>query len=154
MLQNSRVTAFTVFELWKENQLGVKLPLLPPRLGLKIVNTWNTLKNIKKIYKNNKFKISAPAWKDKFELCDGSYSVSDIQNYFEYIFKNIKHWLIIQPQQYIQQKWKLHLKLNQDIIFYFLASLTMKLFGSTESKISKNKNGEPVPYLETYNSYR
>ena len=41
-------------------------------------------KNIKKSYKNNKFKISAPIWNVEFELPDGSYSVSDIQNYFEY----------------------------------------------------------------------
>ena len=37
---------------------------------------------------NNKFKISAPIWNDKFELSDGSYSVSDIQDYFEYVLKN------------------------------------------------------------------
>ena len=36
---------------------------------------------------NNKFKISAPAWNDKFELPDVSYSVSDIQDYFEYFDK-------------------------------------------------------------------
>ena len=42
-------------------------------------------KNIEKLYKNNKFKISAPARSNKFELPDGSYSVSDIQDYFEYI---------------------------------------------------------------------
>ena len=34
---------------------------------------------------SNKFKISAPTWNDEFELPDGSYSVSDIQDYFEYI---------------------------------------------------------------------
>ena len=41
----------------------------------------------KKLNNNNKFKISAPTWNDKFELPDGSYSVSDIQDYFEYILK-------------------------------------------------------------------
>ena len=41
----------------------------------------------KNSYNNNKFKISAPTWNDKFELLDGSYSVSDIQDYFEYIKK-------------------------------------------------------------------
>ena len=41
----------------------------------------------KRSYNNNKFKISAPTWNDKFELPDGLYSVSDIQDYFEYIFK-------------------------------------------------------------------
>ena len=46
-----------------------------------------TCEKTKNSYNNNKFKISGPAWNDKFELPDGSYSVSDIQDYFEYIFK-------------------------------------------------------------------
>ena len=44
-------------------------------------------KNIRKQYKNKKLKIGAPTWNDKFELPDGSYSVSDIQDYIEYITK-------------------------------------------------------------------
>ena len=52
--------------------------------NLSIYYTW---KNIKKSYKNNKFKISAPTWNEKFELPDGLYSVSDIQDYFAYILK-------------------------------------------------------------------
>ena len=52
--------------------------------NLSIYNTW---KKIKKSYKNNKFKISAPTWNEEFELPDGSYSISDIQDYFEYILK-------------------------------------------------------------------
>ena len=43
--------------------------------NLSIYYTW---KNIKSSYNNNKFKISAPTWNDKFELPDGLYSVSDI----------------------------------------------------------------------------
>ena len=46
-----------------------------------IYYTW---KNIKKLCKNNKFKISAPTWNEEFELPDGSYSVLDIQNYFDH----------------------------------------------------------------------
>ena len=45
------------------------------------------MKNTKKSYKNNKFKISVPTWNEEFELPDESYSISDIQDYFEYIFK-------------------------------------------------------------------
>ena len=41
----------------------------------------------KSSYNNNKFKVSVPKWNDKVELPDGSYSVSDIQDYFEYILK-------------------------------------------------------------------
>ena len=39
-------------------------------------------KNIKSSYNNKKFKISPPTWNDKFELTDGSYPISDIQDYF------------------------------------------------------------------------
>ena len=48
--------------------------------NLNIYYTWK--KNIKKSYKNNKFKISAPTWNEEFELPDGSYFISDIQDYF------------------------------------------------------------------------
>ena len=54
--------------------------------NLSIQYTWKT---IRKSYKNNKFKISAPAWNEEFEIPVGSYSVSDIHEYFEYIFKNV-----------------------------------------------------------------
>ena len=52
--------------------------------NLSIYYTW---KNIKSSYNNNKFKISAPTWNDEFELPDGLYYVSDIQDYFAYILK-------------------------------------------------------------------
>ena len=52
--------------------------------NLSIYYTW---KNIKSPYNNNKFKISGPTWNDKFELAGGLYSVSNIQDYFEYILK-------------------------------------------------------------------
>ena len=47
-----------------------------------IYYTW---KNMKNSYKNDKFKISASTWNDKFELSNGSYSISDIQDNFDYI---------------------------------------------------------------------
>ena len=56
-------------------------------VNLSIYYTW---KNIKSAHKNNKFKISASAWNREFDFLDGSYSFSDMQDYFEYIFKNLK----------------------------------------------------------------
>ena len=50
--------------------------------NLSIYYTW---KNMKSSYNNNKFKISAPTWNYKFKLPGGSYSLSDIQDYFKYI---------------------------------------------------------------------
>ena len=42
-------------------------------------------------YENNKLKIIASALTDEFELPDGSYSVSDIQDCIVYIIKNMTH---------------------------------------------------------------
>ena len=57
-----------------------------------INDTW---KNIKRSNENNKFEISSPTWNEKFDLSDESYSVSDIQDYFEYILKKHEKRLII-----------------------------------------------------------
>ena len=70
-------------------KLANKLDL---RIGKKVIALSNlsiyyTLKNMESSDNKNKFKISAPAWNDEFELPDGSYSISDIQDYFEYILK-------------------------------------------------------------------
>ena len=56
-------------------------------IALSSFSIYYTWKNIKSSYNNSKFKISAPTWNDEFELPDGSYSISDIQDYFEYISK-------------------------------------------------------------------
>ena len=50
--------------------------------NLSIYYTW---KNIKKSYKNNRFKLSALTWSEELELVEGSCSISDIQDYYEYI---------------------------------------------------------------------
>ena len=62
------------------------------RIGEKVIalsnlSIYQTWKNIKSSYNNNKFKKSAPKWNDEFELPDGLYSVSNIQDYIEYILK-------------------------------------------------------------------
>ena len=64
-------------------------------VGLSNLSIFYTWKNMKKSHKKNKFKISASTWNEEFELTDGSYSVSNIQDYFEYISKNMEKRLII-----------------------------------------------------------
>ena len=66
-----------------------KLDLKNPNRNIALVNLkiYYTWKNIKPAYNNNKLKISPSNLNDEFDLSDGSYSVSDIQYYFEYIIK-------------------------------------------------------------------
>ena len=56
-------------------------------IALSNLSFYYTWKNIKKSYKKNRFKISAPTWNEEFGLPDGSCSISDIQDYFEYILR-------------------------------------------------------------------
>ena len=67
-------------------------------------------------YKNNKFKMSVPTWNDKFELHDGSYSASDIPDYFDYIIKKHKT-LIDNPPMRIEMELQFALKLCIVYIF-------------------------------------
>ena len=115
--------------------------------NLSIYYTW---KNIKSSYNNNKFKISAPTGIDRFELPDVSYSVSDIQEYFEYILKknreNIDNTSIRIYVNKIENR--ITFKIKTGYYLELLTPETMKLLGSTENKITKDKNGENVPHLE------
>ena len=49
-------------------------------IGLSNFSIYYTLKSRKTLHKINKFKISCLTWNEKFDLLDGSYSVSDIQD--------------------------------------------------------------------------
>ena len=56
-------------------------------IGMVDLSIYYTWKNIKSTSNNNKFKIFAPAWNDELDLPDGSYSIYEIQDYFEFIIK-------------------------------------------------------------------
>ena len=86
--------------------------------NLSIYYTW---KNIKSSYNNNKFKTCAPIWNDEFELPDGSYSISDIQDYFEYILKKYGEDIDKPSVQIYVNKFKigLLLKLKMGIALNF-----------------------------------
>ena len=77
-----------------------KLDLRNPNKNMALVNLsiYYTLKNVKSIYKNNKFKISAATRNDTFDFPDGLYNIPEIQDYFEYIIKNTK--LLLKLHQY------------------------------------------------------
>ena len=115
--------------------------------NLSIYYTW---KNIKSSYNNNKFKISAPTWNDKFELPDGSYSISDIQDYFEYISGNHgENTDNLSIKINVNKKEnRVTFKIKNGYSLEFLTSEAMKLLGSTENKLNKDKNGENVAHLE------
>ena len=83
--ENSRTSEYHVLVLKLTDKLDLKRGQKTVALSNRsIYYTW---KNIKSSYNNNKFKISAPTWSEEFELPDGSYSISDIQDYFEYVLK-------------------------------------------------------------------
>ena len=104
--------------------------------NLSIYYTW---KNIKSKYNNNKCKISAPTWNDTFDLPDGSYSIANIQDYFEFIIKK-DQTLTENPTVQIYPN-----KIKNRIVFIIktvyklelLTPETMKLIGSTKKDIKQ-----------------
>ena len=116
--------------------LADKLDLKNPGKDIALVNLsiYYIWKNIKSEYKNNKFKISAPTWNDTFDLPDGSYSISDIQDYFEFIIK--KHETLNEdlPIEIYPNKIKNRIvfKIKTDYKLELLTPETMRLLGSTK----------------------
>ena len=83
--ENSKTSEPHRFELDLTDEINLKNP--NKNMALANLSIYYTWKNIKSKYKNNKFQISAPARTDTFDLPDGSYSIADIQDYFEFIIK-------------------------------------------------------------------
>ena len=115
------------------------------------LSIYYTLKNIKSEYNNNKFKISAATWNYIFDLPDGSYSIADIQDYFEFIIK--KHETLTENppvQIYVNKiKNRIVFKIKTGYKLELLTSETMKLLGSTKIDVYKGKYGENVPKLDS-----
>ena len=79
-------------------------------------------------------------------MSDGSNSVSNIQDYFEYIKKNHNEKIDNLSIKIYENRITLQIKTG-----YYLEALrpeTMKLLESTENKITKDKNSKNVPFLE------
>ena len=138
----------------KQNVLVLKLTnKLDLRIGEKVITLSNlsiyyTWRNIKSSYNNNKFKTSAPTWNDEFELPDGLYSVSE--DYFKYILtKRGENTKKLSVQIYVNKiKNRITFEIKNGYTLELLTPETMKLLGSIENKITKDKNGENVPHLE------
>ena len=107
-------------------------------VALQKLSIYYTWKNIRKKYKNNKLKIIAPTWNDELEFPDGSYSVSDIEDWIKFIIKKHGTLTTIPPiHVYIN-------RINNRLVFkikdgYNLELQTLKLFGSTKKLIDKKK---------------
>ena len=112
--------------IWKINVI-LKIQKNKALANLNIYYTW---KNINSKYNNNEFKISASTWDDTFDLPDGSYSIFDIQDYFELIIKNITENLPIQIYPNKIENWNVF-KIKTCYKLELLTPETMKLLGST-----------------------
>ena len=146
--ENSKPSEYHVLVLKLTDELDLRRGQKTVALSnLSIYYTW---KNIKSSYNNNNFKISAPTWNEEFELPDGSYSISDIQDYFEYILK--KHSESVDNTSiriYVNRiENRITFKIKSGYYLDLLTPETMKLLKSAVSKITKDKNGEIVPRLE------
>ena len=147
--ENSKTSEPHIFRLNLTDKLDLKVP--ERNMAFANLSIYYTWENIKSEYNNNKFKIFAPTWNETFDLPDGSYSISDIQDYFEFIIK--KHETLTEnpPIQIYPNKIKNRIvfKIKTGYKLELLTPETMKLLGSTKKDVDKDKDGENVPKLES-----
>ena len=86
--ENSKTSESHKFKFNLTDKLNLKNA--KKKMALANLSIYYTQKNIKSEYNNNKFKIFGSTWDDTFDLPDGSYFIADIQDYFEFIIKNMK----------------------------------------------------------------
>ena len=129
-----------------------KLDLKNPNKNMALANLsiYYTWKNVKSTYSNNKFKISAPIWNETFDLPDGSYNISEIQDYIEYIRK--KHETIDENAPILIYANTINnrivFKIKSGYKLELLSRETMKFLEITKDTIDVDKNSENVPKLE------
>ena len=116
-------------------------------MALRSLSIYYTWKNVKSTYNNNKFKISAPTWNDTFDLLDGSYNISEIQDYIEYIIKKHKtigkNAPILIYANTINNRIVFKIKTVYEL--ELLSKETIKLLGSAKDIIDSDKNSKNVP---------
>ena len=102
-------------------------------IGLSNLSIYYIWKNVKSLYNNNRLKISAATWNDKFELLDGLDSVSDIQYYFEYILKTYgENTDNLSRRMYVNKiENRITFKIKTLYHLELLTPETMKFLGST-----------------------
>ena len=145
--ENSKTSEPHRFKLDLPDNLNLKNP--NKNMALANVGIYYTWKNINN--NNNKFKISAPTWNDTFDLPDGSHSVEDIQDYFEFIIRKNETLAEDPPIEIYPNKIKNRIvfKIKTSYESELLTPETRKLLGSTNKDVGKDKNGENVPKLES-----
>ena len=138
--ENSKTNESIKFMYQFTDKLNLKNPN-SKNIGLFNLSIYYTWENIKSAYNNNKFKISAPTWNDEFDLPDGSYPISDIQDYFEFIIT--KHETLAEnpPIKIYPNKIKNRIvfKIKAGYKLELLTPETMKLLGSTKKMLIKTK---------------
>ena len=115
--ENSKTSKLHVLTLKFTNKLDLRIG--KKTISLSNLSNYYTWKNIKSLYNNNKFKLFTPTWNYEFELPDGSYLVSDIQDYLEYIFKKHGEDIDKPSVRIYVNKIGLHLKLKMSIVLNF-----------------------------------
>ena len=147
--ENSKAIEPHRFKLDLADKLNLKHP--NKNMSLANLSIYYTWKNLMSEYKNNKFKVSALTWNDESELSDGSYSISDIQDYFELIIKKNETLTENPPIQIYPNKIKngIVFRIETGYELELLTPETMRLLGSTKKDVDKDKDGENVPKLES-----
>ena len=146
--ENSKTNESHKFALTLSQRLDLRRS--DKHFALQNLSIYYTWKNIRNQYENNKLKIIAPTWNDEIELRDSFYSVSDIQDYIEFIMKENETLTTISPiHVYINIiNNRSVFKIKDGYRTELQRPETMTLFGSTRKLIEKTKAEKIIELIE------
>ena len=145
--ENSKTNEPHRFRMYFSNKLDLRRNKTISLANLSIYYTWE---NIKCSYNNNKCKISSPAWSETFDLPDGSYETSEIQDYFLKMINEHEKVELNENSAVLmltnEVRNRLNFKIKTGYILELLTKETQKLLGDGPL-IDKDKNSKNVPQL-------
>ena len=117
---------------------------------LQNLSIYQTRKKIRKQYKNNK--LNSSKWNDEFQLPDSSYSVSDVQDYIEYIIKKHEALTTNRPLHVSINRVndRLVFKIKDRCKLELQTPETMKLSDDTQTKQKTKKNYQVLKQLKQF----
>ena len=138
-IENSKTSEPHKFKYNFIDKLNLKNP--NKNMALANLSIYYTWKNVTSVFKNNKFKLSAPTWNETFDLPDGSYNIPAIKNYFEYVIK--KHEAITNTAPILIYANKITnrviFKIKTGYKLELSSKETIKLLGSTSDTVDSDK---------------
>ena len=128
----------------------INLKVLHRHIALSNLSIYYSWRNVTKKLNNGKFKIMTPSWNEEFELPEGSYTVADINDYFQFIVEKHTKDHKDDIKIYVNKTAnRVTFKLKTGVILELMTPETQRFLGSSTNAITSEINGDLAPQMKS-----